>query len=205
VKINLPNQITIARFVLAIIFCVLLAQFEWRRREEQAWMIDCGLALFIIAAISDIVDGYIARKQNQVTSFGRVIDPFVDKILVCGAFVLLVGENFVRPDNGSNATGMKAWMVVLILGRELLVTGLRGFSEAKGTGYGANLLGKIKMWVQSVTVCVILASLTYFNGSAGFIELRQWFIWATVAITTGSLAVYLVQAKDILAEQSKQV
>ena len=202
-KINLPNQITIARFVLAIIFCVLLAQFEWRQRERQAWMIDCGLALFIIAAISDIVDGYIARKQNQVTSFGRVIDPFVDKILVCGAFVLLVGENFVRPETGTTATGMKAWMVVLILGRELLVTGLRGFSEAKGTGYGANLLGKVKMWVQSITVCVILASLTYFSGSAGFIELRQWLIWATVAITTGSLAVYLIQAKDILAEQSR--
>ena len=73
----------------------------------------------------------------------------------------------------------------------------------KGTGYGANLLGKIKMWVQSVTVCVILASLTYFSGSAGFIELRQWLIWATVVVTTGSLAVYLVQAKDILAEQSR--
>lgn len=202
-RINLPNQITIGRFGLAIVFCILLAQFEWQQRERQAWMIDCGLALFIIAAISDIVDGYIARKQNQITSFGRVIDPFVDKILVCGAFVLLVGENFISPDTGKSATGMKAWMVVLILGRELLVTGLRGFSEARGTGYGANLLGKVKMWVQSVTVCVILASLTYFNASEGFLELRTWLIWATVVVTTGSLAVYLVQAKDILAEQSR--
>ena len=202
-RINLPNQITIGRFGLAIIFCILLAQFEWRHREKHAWMIDCGLALFIIAAISDIVDGYIARKQNQITSFGRVIDPFVDKILVCGAFVLLIGENFIRPDTGTNATGLKAWMVVLILGRELLVTGLRGFSEARGTGYGANLLGKIKMWVQSITICVILISLTYFSGSAGVLELRNWLIWATVVVTTGSLVVYLVLAKDILAEQSR--
>lgn len=201
-KINIPNQITLVRFVLAVVFCVLLAQFEWRYRERQAWMIDCGLLLFIVAAISDIIDGYIARKQNQITAFGRVIDPFVDKVLVCGAFVLMLGDNFMQPD-GANSTGMRAWMVVLILGRELLVTGLRGFSEAHGTRYGASLLGKVKMWVQSITIGVILLSLTYGNGSAALTDVRTWLIWTTVVVTTGSLAVYLVLAKDILADQSR--
>jgi CDP-diacylglycerol--glycerol-3-phosphate 3-phosphatidyltransferase len=199
-RINLPNQITLARFVLAVAFCVVLAQFDWQQRARLAWLIDLGLALFIIAALSDIVDGYIARRQNQVTSFGRVIDPFVDKVLVCGAFVLLLGGNFMN-EAGVNMSGVQAWMVVVILGRELLVTGLRGFSEARGTDYGAAFLGKLKMVIQSVTVCCILFSLTHAHEWDAWLLLRTVLIWTTVAVTTLSIVVYLFMARDILAEQ----
>lgn len=201
-RINLPNQITLLRFVLAIIFCVLMARFDDRQRERTAWMIDWGLTLFIIAALTDIVDGYLARRWNQVTSFGRLIDPFVDKVLVCGAFVLMLGRNFVD-ERGANATGMEAWMVVIILGRELLVTGLRGFSEARGQGYGAHLFGKIKMVVQSITVAVILFCLTHARHLPAWLLCRDALIWITVGITTASLVVYLMRSRDILLEQAR--
>src|SRR5206468_3179704 len=99
--------------------------------------------------ISDIIDGYLARLQNQVTSFGRVLDPFVDKVLVGGAFILLSGPNFINT-NGVHVSGVEPWMVVLIIGRELLVTSLRGVSESQGRQYAASLHGKIKMVVQCV-------------------------------------------------------
>src|SRR5262245_59811130 len=104
-RMNLPNQITVARLFISVIFLWLLSYFDWRHREEQYWMIDLAFWLFIIAAVSDILDGYLARRQNQVTSFGRILDPFVDKILVCGGFILLLGRNFVD-EQGVMTTGL---------------------------------------------------------------------------------------------------
>src|SRR5262245_52723785 len=125
---NIPNQITIGRLFLAVVFCVLLAQYSATQHATRGWMLEWCFWIFIVAAVSDIVDGYLARLQNQVTSFGRVLDPFVDKVLVGGAFILLSGPNFVGAD-GRSVTGVAPWMVVLIIGRELLVTSLRGVSE----------------------------------------------------------------------------
>ncbi len=201
-RVNVANQITLLRFALAIAFCVLLTRYDWREHERLAWIIDVCFVLFVVAALSDVVDGYVARRRNQVTSFGRVIDPFVDKVLVCGAFVLMLGRNFVN-ERGMNLTGVEAWMVVIILGRELLVTGLRGFSEARGRQYGANVFGKVKMVVQSVTVCWILLGLTHGRAWAEWLTLRDCLIWATVLITSLSLIAYLYHARDILAEQSR--
>src|SRR6185295_11515364 len=136
-RMNLPNQITLGRFVIAIVFIVLLSKFDHRQMPGQLWIIDLSFVLFVIAAVTDYLDGYLARKHNQVTSFGRILDPFVDKILVGGAFVLFLDGGFVEA-NGRNITGLTAWMVVLIISRELLVSGLRGFSESAGKPYAAN-------------------------------------------------------------------
>lgn len=201
--LNLPNQITLVRFVLAVVFCSLLSQYDCNRGARLDWLIDSGFIVFLVAAASDIIDGYIARRQNQVTSFGRVLDPFVDKVLICGAFVLMLGRNFVDEATGHNVTGLEAWMVTIVVCRELLVTSLRGFSEARGTHYGANVLGKIKMLVQSITVGWILVSLTSARSWQAWLHLRGWWIGATVAITAVSLLAYLVQARVILAERSR--
>ena len=108
--LNLPNRITVARLGLAVVFFVLLSQYS--QLSPKPWMLDAAAVMFIVAAATDIVDGYIARKRGLVTSLGRVLDPLVDKMLVCGAFILFVGPGFVDA-NGHNVTEFKAWMVVV--------------------------------------------------------------------------------------------
>ncbi|MCK6484181.1 MAG: CDP-diacylglycerol--glycerol-3-phosphate 3-phosphatidyltransferase [Phycisphaerae bacterium] len=196
---NLPNWITVARFVMAVVFCALLAQYDARRPAGLTWILDVCFWLFIIAALSDVLDGYLARKHDQVTSFGRIIDPFVDKVLVGGAFILLAGRNFVN-DRGVSVTGVEAWMVVIIIGRELLVSSLRGASEAAGRQYAANIHGKIKMLVQSVTVPWVLISLTHFTWP-WWMTGRTIMLWLTVLVTALSMIAYLAQARDVLAER----
>ena len=200
--LNLPNQITIARLGLAIVFFVLLSQYA--QRTPNPWMLDVAAAIFIVAAVSDILDGYLARKWGQVTSLGKVLDPLVDKVLVCGAFILFVGPGFVDQD-GKNVTEVHSWMVVLIVGRELLVTGLRGFNAANGKVFGASIHGKLKMWMQSIAVPAILLIIarepTWSMGAtAGWI--KAILVWLTVAITALSMIQYLVRSRYLLEESA---
>src|SRR5712691_1255532 len=110
---NLPNQLTAARFVLAIVLFALIALESW------VW---CAV-VFAVAAFTDWLDGYLARKQGLTSTLGRNLDPLVDKVLTCGAFIFLV------PVEGAN---MLAWMVTLVVSRELVVTSLRSFIENRG-------------------------------------------------------------------------
>lgn len=203
-KINLPNQITIGRLVLAIIFFVFIAQFSINEQPPRFWLLDVCMVLFLVAAVSDIADGYLARKYNQVTSFGRIIDPFVDKILICGAYAFFAGVGFVR--DGRHVTNVAMWMVVVILGRELLVTGIRGFSEAKGESFGANLYGKVKMVLQSATAVWVLLTVAHPEGvfgSRGFVVGCKVMVWATVVVTMLSMLSYLNMAWHILSETTR--
>lgn len=202
-RINLPNQITIGRFVLAIVFIVLLARFEWSAMPGDAWMLDIAFWIFVVAAVTDVLDGYLARKYNQVTSFGRILDPFVDKILVGGAFVLFLGSGFIDRATGQNVTGLSAWMVVVIISRELLVSGLRGFSEAGGKPYAANWWGKIKMLIQSITVGYILQSIGGLRHVGWVMALRPYVLWLTVIATAVSVYAYLLASREALSEHSR--
>jgi len=202
-RINLPNQITLGRLVLAIIFFGLLARYD--HRTPSPGLLDVCLVLFIIAAATDALDGYLARRQNQVTSLGRVLDPFVDKVLICGVFVFFASGRFFDAA-GRNAAGIQAWMVVLILGRELLVTGLRGFSESQGQSYAAAFSGKLKMFLQSITAGVILFVVARADGgipAQPWLGIQTGLVWATVVVTTLSMVQYLIRSKHILAEASR--
>jgi len=201
-RMNLPNQITTARFFLAIIFLVLLACFDLSRRAEQLWMLDAAFILFVLAAGTDWLDGYLARRQNQVTAFGRILDPFVDKILLLGAFVLLLGGGF-RDEHGVNVTGLHAWMAVVIISRELLVSGLRGFSESQGKAYAANWWGKIKMILQSITAGWIIASVGRLHDVEWVTAGRPVLIWAMVLFTAASVVAYLIASREALGERSR--
>lgn len=201
-RMNLPNQITVGRFFLSVGLLILLGSFDWHQRDEQLWRLEAAFWIFIVAALTDILDGYLARRHNQVTSFGRILDPFVDKLLVCGSFVLLIGPGF-QDDAGAMSTGLAGWMVVLIVARELLVSGLRGFSEASGTPYAANVWGKAKMLVQCVTVPVILKSVGSGQDLPAIMTARTVLIWLTVGVTAVSVIAYLVASRDALAEQSR--
>lgn len=201
-RMNLPNQITVGRFVLSLVFIVLMARFDHRALPGCQWMLDWAFWIFIVAAVSDILDGYLARKYNQVTSFGRILDPFVDKILVGGAFVLFLGTGFVD-QAGHNVTDLAAWMVVVIIARELLVTGLRSFSEAGGTPYAANWWGKIKMVVQSFAIGYIIQTIGALSHVAWLVQLRPYILWITVIVTVGSVISYLAASRVALSEQSR--
>ncbi|MCP4589950.1 MAG: CDP-diacylglycerol--glycerol-3-phosphate 3-phosphatidyltransferase [bacterium] len=203
-KINLPNQITIVRLFLSIVFMVLLSRYKVT--DSPSRLLDwCG-GLFIFAALTDWLDGYLARRNNQVTALGRVLDPFVDKILICGAFILFLRPEFIDAE-GHNVTGVAAWMVILIVGRELLVSGLRGFVESQGQSFGASLSGKTKMWIQSTAVPLAIFYIAHpqtllRNPSVSWI--LPVVIWITVAVTLVSMVSYLIRAKHFLFEASNQ-
>jgi CDP-diacylglycerol--glycerol-3-phosphate 3-phosphatidyltransferase len=200
-KINLPNQITLARLLLAVVFFVCLAQFDAQVAVPNVRLLDFCAILFVVAAITDIIDGYLARKHNQITVFGRVFDPFVDKILVIGAYIFLAGDGFVDPA-GRLLSDIAAWMVVVILGRELLVTSLRGATEATGQDFSANVHGKAKMFLQTVTVVWVLLTVAHPDSLAFYVRLRPFMVWLTVIVTCLSLISYLKMARGVLSQTS---
>ena len=185
---------------LAIVFFVLLGQYD--QRNPQTWMLDVACAMYIVAAGTDFLDGYIARKYGLVTALGRILDPLVDKVLVCGSFILFVGPAFVGAD-GRNVTCVSAWMVIVIVGRELLVTGLRGFNESRGIAFGASLHGKLKMWMQSIAIPSILFIIAreqkgWSGDTPALIKIT--LAWATVVVTALSTVQYLARSRYILDE-----
>ena len=191
-RINIPNQLTIARLLLAIIFFALLSFFR-PEDPQRHWLLSTCFVIFLVAVLTDILDGYLARTWKQVTSFGRICDPVVDKVIVCGAFVFFASLLFYQPQEGRNITGVQPWMAVLILVRELLVSAIRSFSESQGTAFGANWVGKAKMFVQSTSVCVILGVLAWFPEQLAW--LRVTAVWATVIVTAGSIIAYVKRAR----------
>ncbi|HEY4235101.1 MAG TPA: CDP-diacylglycerol--glycerol-3-phosphate 3-phosphatidyltransferase [Lacipirellulaceae bacterium] len=150
--LNVPNQITVARLALSVACFVFLA-CDWYLT---------ALVLFVIAAGTDWIDGYWARKYGQVTKLGRVLDPFADKIVICGAFIFLAAVPR-RYGELLPASGIAAWMAVVVVARELLVTAIRGFFEEQGIDFSAKWAGKWKMLFQCVAAGVSMYRLTYFD------------------------------------------
>src|SRR5262245_1001795 len=130
--LNLPNQLTLARFGLALVLFVLIEWHEW------VWC----LVVFAVAAFTDWLDGYLARKQGLTSSLGRNLDPLVDKVLVCGAFIFLLPAALAA---GEEEHWLLPWMVTVIVARELIITSLRSYMEGQSSAFGADWLGKIKM------------------------------------------------------------
>jgi CDP-diacylglycerol---glycerol-3-phosphate 3-phosphatidyltransferase len=192
---NVPNQLTVARLVLSIVCFVFLA--------FDSYLI--ALILFVIAAGTDWVDGYWARKYGQITQLGRILDPFADKIIICGTFIFLAA---VPPDvNGSSASEITAWMAVVVMGREILVTALRSFFEEHGTDFSAKWAGKIKMVLQCAAVAGSLFRLWChrYDGRFWHPEPHAWttvllriVVWSAVAITVYSGWGYVQTAMRLL-------
>ncbi len=168
---NLPNQLTASRLVLAVILFALIAY--------QAWL--SALCVFAVAAFTDWLDGYLARVQGLTSSFGRMLDPLVDKVLISGAFIFLLPF-------GTPAGWLTPWMVVVVVAREFLITGLRSYLEQLGVQFGADWLGKLKMVLQCAAISAILVSLHDSRDEVAW--LRDLLIWAMLSITILSGAQY---------------
>jgi CDP-diacylglycerol--glycerol-3-phosphate 3-phosphatidyltransferase len=192
---NVPNQLTVARLVLSIVCFVFLA--------FDSYLI--ALILFVIAAGTDWVDGYWARKYGQITQLGRILDPFADKIIICGSFIFLAAVP--SRITGESASEIYPWMAVVVMGREILVTALRSFFEEHGTDFSAKWAGKIKMVFQCAAVAYSLGRLWYYGYSGHSWDelppdwttwLLRLLVWATIAITVYSGWGYVQTAMRLL-------
>lgn len=195
-RMTLPNWITLARLGLAVAFFVCLAQFDAGRRSETVIWIQVAFWIFVIAGLSDYIDGELARRLHQISVFGRVMDPVADKVLICGGYAFLAGANFVHA--GASLTAVAPWMAVVILGRELLVTSLRAQREAGGGDFSAAWSGKLKMVVQTVVLGAILAQISV--DARWGAPLLPWLTWLVVLVTLWSLFTYLGRAWSFLSE-----
>jgi CDP-diacylglycerol---glycerol-3-phosphate 3-phosphatidyltransferase len=184
-----PNNLTLARLGLSGGFFVLVGCCK--PGSGSHWLFDLAAAVFILAGVTDMVDGYLARRYQMVTSIGRMLDPFVDKVMICGSFIFFLGSNFVV--DAKNVTDVAPWMVIAIVARELLVTTLRGHSEAQGQAFPATLAGKVKMFLQSATVVVVLITVGHYLEENWARTTRLVFLWVMVASTLLSMVGYVLK------------
>src|SRR6478672_8037545 len=156
---NVPNILTTARLVLSVI-CFVCLSFE---------LYMPSLILFAIAAGTDWVDGFYARRYGQITQLGRILDPFADKIIICGTFTFLAAVPPVFSASGldRSASEIWAWMAVVVVAREILVTALRSFFEEHGSDFSAKWSGKWKMVLQCGAVAASLARLWHYEYKSG--------------------------------------
>jgi len=204
IRRNLPNALTVLRLVLAAGFFAALNAYRYP--DENTMWAFVAIGLFIAAAITDVLDGHLARKWKVESVFGRIMDPFCDKVLILGAFIYLAGSRFVVPhwvergDFFTMSTGVYPWMVALILARELLVTSIRGAVESGGQQFGAKLSGKLKMILQSIAIPLIIFIVTVFR--TGQTPWAMWtchvLVYATVIVTVWSGAPYIIGARAML-------
>jgi CDP-diacylglycerol--glycerol-3-phosphate 3-phosphatidyltransferase len=209
---HVPNLLTVSRFFMAIAFFVVIGFYD--RESPAGWpVLDVAFVLFLVGVCTDMVDGYIARKYNVQSAFGRIADPFVDKIIVCGALVYFLSDAFlVSGDDGLvNLTGWQPWMVVLVLARELLVTGMRSFSESHKIPFAATWSGKVKMILQCTAIswCVFYVA-HWAQGPQGTPDpawtraVRDVLVWGTVIFTAVSGLAYIKRAYDLLRLPAEQ-
>lgn len=194
---NLPNFLTMVRIVLAPVFMALVI-------VDDVWAKFWAMILFIVAALTDLFDGYYARKYNISTSFGKFFDPLADKILISLAFIAFVVLGYVQ-----------MWMVLLIILREFLITGLRTLAAYRGALITPSLLAKIKTFLQmtSITVIMLIINLRTFlpplNVDSPWLqstvpdEIIFWLMLATVVITVGTGIDYLRRSYYLLRNTMK--
>jgi CDP-diacylglycerol--glycerol-3-phosphate 3-phosphatidyltransferase len=152
---NVPNTLTLIRILFAIIVFTMIGLVRY----------DLALLFFALAAVTDSLDGWWARRFHQITVFGRIMDPFADKFLICGVFICLVAIPELTSDKADYPAWLmlQPWMVIVIIGRELLVTSLRAFVEGAGGDFSSKWIGKLKMVFQCAA---IIFALLYLSGGA---------------------------------------
>ena len=177
---NTPNKLTVARMIL-VPFLVVFMLTGWGG-EANRWI--C-LAIFVAASVTDWFDGHLARKYNLITNFGKFMDPLADKLLVCSAMICMI-----------ELDRLPAWVVIIIIGREFIISGFRLIAAENGIVIAANYWGKFKTVSQMIMIILLMLD---FGGI--FTVLTQIFIWLSVALTIISLLTYIMQNRKVLSMQ----
>ena len=178
---NLPNKLTLFRVILIpfFVFFLLTPYFEGYGNY-------IAVAIFIVASITDFLDGKIARKYNLVTNFGKFMDPLADKLLVCSALICLI-----------QLESIPAWVVIIIIAREFIISGFRLIASDNGVVIAASYWGKFKTSFQMLTVIVLILDIP----NKVFIILGTVLIYVSLALTVISLIDYIAKNKDVLKDQ----
>ncbi len=178
-KMNTPNLLTILRILMVPVFVILMLSPSWRYDRYVAGI------LFILASFTDTLDGYLARKHNQITVFGKLMDPLADKLLVCSALICLV-------DLGQ----LPGWIVIIIVGREFIISGFRQVAAERGIVIAASYWGKVKTVSQMVMVTLLVFNFSHpvFN------TLETIFVFLSLILTVVSLVDYVWKNIDVLKE-----
>jgi CDP-diacylglycerol--glycerol-3-phosphate 3-phosphatidyltransferase len=177
-----PNILTFIRLGLTFIFLAML--LYWPRIPDRPWFLDLALAIFVVAGLTDVIDGRIARRWNATSKFGRMIDPLVDKVLVCGAFACFAIIGVPKLFGwGPGALKIVQWTVTgILLVREVYVTVLRHLAEARGVNFAAVRIGKLKMFIQTFAIGTVLVKTTH-------VPTATWGHWFTIAVYALMIAV----------------
>ena len=184
-KMNLPNKLTIFRAILIVPFIILLLGGQAGWFGDNTFVTDMiALAIFIIASLTDLIDGKIARKYNLITDFGKFMDPLADKLLVCAAMICLVEMG-----------RLPAWMVIVIISREFIISGFRLVASDNGVVIAASYWGKFKTTFQMLMIIVLILNL---GGVFDMIGLA--LTWIALILTVVSLIDYLVKNKQVILE-----
>ena len=192
-----PNRITALRFLASLALFALFAVYGHREESQVAEIrsvLVLAFWLFIAIAASDVLDGWLARRGNLITAFGRIADPFVDKVMILGCMVYLA----VMP---WSQRFFPAWVVVVILAREFLVTGIRGYVESQGLQFPADWFGKIKMIVQCIAIGIALGihAFAWPDPLRRFLDVCAYvFVYGTLVTTVGSGASYVLKTRSLL-------
>jgi CDP-diacylglycerol--glycerol-3-phosphate 3-phosphatidyltransferase len=194
-KMNLANKITISRIIMVFIFLIICNVDEYIADEkiQYYWRVT-GLIFIMIAAATDILDGYIARKYNMVTDFGKLIDPLADKIFMVTAFIMLVSKHY-----------LPGWVAVVVLSREFLVTGLRLLAAKKGEVIAADMTGKLKTLSQMIFLSVggsIWVGWIPEKAAANSV-LWQIFYTLTAAMTIYSGVFFFIKNRNLYKETNE--
>ena len=177
---NTPNKLTIARMII-VPFLVIFLLTGWGGEANRY----ISLTLFVVASVTDRFDGYLARKNNLVTNFGKFMDPLADKLLVCSAMICMI-----------DLKRLPAWFVIIIISREFIISGFRLIAAENGIVIAANYWGKFKTASQMIMIILLIL---HFDGI--FVILEQIFIWLSLALTIISLITYIWQNRTVLSMQ----
>ena len=181
-KMNLPNKLTILRVCMIPFFVFFLLYQDIQYNNYIA------LVLFCIACITDALDGYLARKNNLISNFGKFMDPLADKLLVCSALICFVDLNLIS-----------SWIVIIIISREFIISGFRLIASDNGVVIAASIWGKFKTIAQMIMAILLIAN---FDNLI-FNVLEQVFIYLSLVLTIISLVDYLIKNRKVLHEGGK--
>ena len=177
---NTPNKLTVARMIM-VPFLVVFMLTEWGGEANRYISVE----IFIAASVTDWFDGYLARKNNLVTNFGKFMDPLADKLLVCSALICLI-----------ELDKLPAWIVIIIIAREFIISGFRLIAAENGVVIAANYWGKFKTVSQMLMIILLILN---FGGIFDVIE--TILIWLSLALTVISLLTYIMQNRKVLSMQ----
>ena len=183
-KMNLPNKLTIFRVILIVPFLILLLGGQAGWFGDNTFVTDIiALVIFIIASLTDMIDGKIARKYHLITDFGKFMDPLADKLLVCSAMIALIEMNRIP-----------AWIVIIIIAREFIISGFRLIASDNGVVIAASYWGKFKTTFQMIMICLMIANIPQLQ------LLTAIVMWVALILTVVSLMDYLVKNKDVMKD-----